>query len=208
MIEAVLGSGSDPSHMNFLSWNRPRSQRSSGWHDALHVLCNMKITGSYLILLALISSSQAVVIEPGSQRPLSRPETAASMEEVRTPMSHGGVNGREINLMDLLWPQRAQQTQPSMAASNNLQDLERLIELRQQGQLWRKMVAPVRPAFGHIQQFGEPSRPKRRGSCLFHAGLAHNCDYRDVVGAVNEITHWGSANAPGKRRRKRSINLN
>jgi len=29
-------------------------------------------------------------------------------------------------------------------------------------------------------------------SCLFNAGLAHNCDYRDVIGAVNEVNHWGS----------------
>ena len=43
---------------------------------------------------------------------------------------------------------------------------------------------------------------KRRGSCLFHAGLAHNCDYRDVIGAVNEASHWGSALAPGKKRKR------
>lgn len=49
----------------------------------------------------------------------------------------------------------------------------------------------------------EAMRPKRRGSCMFHAGLAHNCDYRDVVGAVNEVSHWGSDISPGKRRRRR-----
>ena len=38
---------------------------------------------------------------------------------------------------------------------------------------------------------------------MFHAGLAHNCDYRDVVGAVNEVSHWGSDISPGKRRRRR-----
>ena len=45
---------------------------------------------------------------------------------------------------------------------------------------------------------------KRGGSssCLFNAGLAHNCDYRDVVGAVNEMNHWGSDLAPGKRRKR------
>ena len=34
--------------------------------------------------------------------------------------------------------------------------------------------------------------------CLFHAGLAHNCDYKDLVGAVDETDHWSSDIAPGK----------
>jgi hypothetical protein len=38
---------------------------------------------------------------------------------------------------------------------------------------------------------------------MFHAGLAQNCDYKDVIGAVNEVNHWGSDLSPGKRRRKR-----
>ena len=30
-----------------------------------------------------------------------------------------------------------------------------------------------------------------------------NCDYRDMVGAVDEVNHWGSDMAPGRRRRRR-----
>ena len=37
---------------------------------------------------------------------------------------------------------------------------------------------------------------------MFNAGLAHNCDYRDVVGAVNEMNHWGSDLAPGRRKKR------
>jgi len=40
---------------------------------------------------------------------------------------------------------------------------------------------------------------KRRGSgCVFHGGLAHNCDYKDLVRAVDEADHWGSELSPGK----------
>ena len=39
---------------------------------------------------------------------------------------------------------------------------------------------------------------KRQGGCLFHGGLAHNCDYKDLVGAVDEADHWGSDLSPGK----------
>ena len=42
---------------------------------------------------------------------------------------------------------------------------------------------------------------KRRGTCMFHAGLGQNCDYRDMVGAVDEVNHWGSDMAPGRRRK-------
>jgi len=44
---------------------------------------------------------------------------------------------------------------------------------------------------------------KRRGTCMFHAGLGQNCDYRDMVGAVDEVNHWGSDLTPGKKRRRR-----
>jgi len=40
---------------------------------------------------------------------------------------------------------------------------------------------------------------KRQGGCLFHGGLAHNCDYKDLVGAVDEADHWGSDLSPGKK---------
>merc|ERR1712228_707954 len=38
-------------------------------------------------------------------------------------------------------------------------------------------------------------------NCLFHAGLAHNCDFRDVISAVNEMSYWGSDLSPGKKKR-------
>ena len=41
-------------------------------------------------------------------------------------------------------------------------------------------------------------RKRQGGGCLFHAGLAHNCDYKDLVGAVDETDHWGSDLSPGK----------
>jgi len=53
------------------------------------------------------------------------------------------------------------------------------------------------------QVLGHPKDKRgKRGGCVLHAGLAHNCDYRDVIGAVNEMSHWGSEFAPGKRRRR------
>ena len=39
---------------------------------------------------------------------------------------------------------------------------------------------------------------RKGGGCLFHGGLAHNCDYKDLVGAVDETDHWGSDMSPGK----------
>ena len=41
-------------------------------------------------------------------------------------------------------------------------------------------------------------RKRKGGGCLFHGGLAHNCDYKDLVGAVDETDHWGSDMSPGK----------
>lgn len=59
--------------------------------------------------------------------------------------------------------------------------------------------------------FKEQFMPEKRigsgSGCLFHAGLAHNCDYKDLVRAVDETDHWGSDLAPGKRKRnKRAVN--
>merc|ERR1711973_170185 len=42
-------------------------------------------------------------------------------------------------------------------------------------------------------------------NCLFHAGLAHNCDFRDVISAVNEMSYWGSDLAPGKKKRTQNL---
>jgi len=41
-------------------------------------------------------------------------------------------------------------------------------------------------------------------NCLFHAGLASNCDFRDVISAVNEMNYWGSDMTPGKKKRSKS----
>jgi len=42
-------------------------------------------------------------------------------------------------------------------------------------------------------------------NCLFHAGLAHNCDFRDVISAVNEMNYWGSDLSPGKKKRNQNL---
>merc|ERR1711981_165661 len=42
-------------------------------------------------------------------------------------------------------------------------------------------------------------------NCLFHAGLASNCDFRDVISAVNEMSYWGSDLSPGKKKRTQPL---
>jgi len=56
----------------------------------------------------------------------------------------------------------------------------------------------------HMAAVTTPPSPYKRGgsNCLFNGGLAHNCDYRDVIASVNDMGHWGSALSPGKRRKK------
>ena len=49
-----------------------------------------------------------------------------------------------------------------------------------------------------IRNFNYLYRKRKGGGCLFHGGLAHNCDYKDLVGAVDETDHWGSDMSPGK----------
>merc|ERR1712226_1377449 len=53
----------------------------------------------------------------------------------------------------------------------------------------------------HMAAVTTPPSPYKRGgsNCLFNGGLAHNCDYRDVIASVNDMGHWGSALSPGKR---------
>jgi len=41
-------------------------------------------------------------------------------------------------------------------------------------------------------------RPRRRFDCIVNAGLSHNCDYRDAIGAAEESQYWGYS-SPGKR---------
>jgi len=46
------------------------------------------------------------------------------------------------------------------------------------------------------------NKSKREGSgCMFHAGLAHNCDYKQMVRAIDEVDHWNSFMSPGKKKR-------
>jgi len=56
----------------------------------------------------------------------------------------------------------------------------------------------------HMAAVTTPPSPYKRGgsNCLFNGGLAHNCDYRDVIASVNDMGHWGSALSPGKRRKR------
>jgi len=41
-------------------------------------------------------------------------------------------------------------------------------------------------------------RQRRAANCYFNAGLGHNCDFQDALGAVGESAFWGSG-SPGKR---------
>ena len=41
---------------------------------------------------------------------------------------------------------------------------------------------------------------------MFHAGLAHNCDYRSLVKAFDDVDHWNSYLSPGKRKRSDASN--
>lgn len=36
---------------------------------------------------------------------------------------------------------------------------------------------------------------------MFHAGLAHNCDYKSLVKAFDDVDHWNSYMSPGKKKR-------
>lgn len=39
------------------------------------------------------------------------------------------------------------------------------------------------------------------GGCMFHAGLAHNCEYKSLVKAFDDLDHWNSFMSPGKKKR-------
>ncbi|TRY73958.1 hypothetical protein TCAL_11345 [Tigriopus californicus] len=220
--------------MYFSSW-RSSQVKPGRWHDAIFApLLNMRLQ-SYLIatlfIVGLVPRSESVPLHP----PLGAPQNGAMMAQrtalednenafkVPFPSSPVGFRsngqGEEINLLEYLRPQMAvkshqkavndddEEVNVNQDTAQDMEELQRLLEWQRQRQMILRSLRPTKglQQFGHIQKFGEPSRPKRRGSCLFHAGLAHNCDYRDVVGAVNAITHWGSDSGPGKRRRKRSI---
>ncbi|XP_059488922.1 uncharacterized protein LOC132204440 [Neocloeon triangulifer] len=60
----------------------------------------------------------------------------------------------------------------------------------------------------HVQQLQqalqflsrEIQHAKKRSGCFLNGGMAHNCDLKDVVSAVDEAKYWGSYLSPGKRR--------
>ncbi|XP_065351395.1 uncharacterized protein LOC135946877 isoform X1 [Cloeon dipterum] len=60
----------------------------------------------------------------------------------------------------------------------------------------------------HVQQLQqalqflskEIQHAKKRSGCFLNGGMAHNCDLKDVVSAVDEAKYWGSYMSPGKRR--------
>ncbi|CAL4068336.1 unnamed protein product, partial [Meganyctiphanes norvegica] len=44
-----------------------------------------------------------------------------------------------------------------------------------------------------------PSQPSKRGACAINGGLSHGCDYKDLIGAMNEQAYWAGIN-PGRKR--------
>lgn len=91
----------------------------------------------------------------------------------------------------------------SLAAQNQQQNDPQITAL----DLWRYILsleARSKIFSGNSRRTDQTRKRGGSSSCLFNAGLAHNCDYRDVVGAVNEMNHWGSDLAPGKRRKRES----
>lgn len=57
------------------------------------------------------------------------------------------------------------------------------------------------------KEYTDQPKSKRGGDgCMFHAGLAHNCDYRSLVKAFDDVDHWNSYLSPGKRKRSDASN--
>jgi len=53
-----------------------------------------------------------------------------------------------------------------------------------------------------LKVINDNSKRKREGGgCIFHAGLAHNCDYKSLVRAFDDVDHWNSFMSPGKKKR-------
>lgn len=42
----------------------------------------------------------------------------------------------------------------------------------------------------------------RKRTCYINAGMTHNCDFKDLVSAMNARKFWESSSSPGKRRRR------
>ena len=63
---------------------------------------------------------------------------------------------------------------------------------------WRRLKfrgTKLWPVPNHL----DDGRPQSSQRTMFY----QNCDYRDMVGAVDEVNHWGSDLTPGKKRRRR-----
>jgi len=65
----------------------------------------------------------------------------------------------------------------------------------------RDRSSKIRKEAARHQNPVQQNYKRANSNCLFHAGLAHNCDFRDVITAVNEMSYWGSDLAPGKKKR-------
>ncbi|CAL4127495.1 unnamed protein product, partial [Meganyctiphanes norvegica] len=50
-----------------------------------------------------------------------------------------------------------------------------------------------------------PSKPSKRGACSINGGLSHGCDYKDLVGAMNEKAYWAGINPGRKRSEKEAV---
>jgi hypothetical protein len=48
---------------------------------------------------------------------------------------------------------------------------------------------------------------RKRSGCLLNGGMAHSCDLKDVVSAVDEAKYWGSFMSPGKRRWPNTVDM-
>ncbi|CAL4089815.1 unnamed protein product, partial [Meganyctiphanes norvegica] len=58
----------------------------------------------------------------------------------------------------------------------------------------------VQAIMDELQSFeANPSQMSKRGACAINGGLSHGCDYKDLVGALNEKAYWAGFN-PGRKR--------
>ncbi|CAL4179858.1 unnamed protein product, partial [Meganyctiphanes norvegica] len=61
-------------------------------------------------------------------------------------------------------------------------------------------VSDLLQLVGEIQSLEtDVPRPSKRGACSINGGLSHGCDYKDLVGAMNEKAYWAGIN-PGRKR--------
>merc|ERR1712156_10627 len=111
--------------------------------------------------------------------------TVKSAEAKPTLKQYNTVEGRETISDDLVDDERTENLFRYLLEVKRLRD--RSNKIRQEAA--RRQV-PVQQNY-----------KRANTNCLFHAGLAHNCDFRDVISAVNEMSYWGSDLSPGKKKR-------